>query len=385
MNRRRAAAITDSIESVVRIVTDARPSHASLRPVEGVGAPRDGSSSTMLGLRKDETLVHLADRVVIATVTRVPVPQGLGRMIIEVEFQIERAIKGRPGTGELKIPVPYYVSPAAILTSFNFPPFSPGERYAIFLSRRNVPLEFVHLRGLAVSTVASIDDVTELRPLLPPARAGQRDTAFGRVPVSIVCAADPPTVQARHEAHLTLEHLPDHFDEREVLDELGASAAVWNGIGNVVVFVGPHGRFPVSFTRELPLHGAGLAVTDWVLDRQGTVIDARITLYLSNEAGPIPWSMEPKPGHFDLRSTLAHEIGHLLGLKHSSTIGDLMEGSAARKGARRVMTENDRTRLRDVYPFGAGVPRRVIEQAGRQLLELAGGILTGSAADSSRR
>jgi hypothetical protein len=49
------------------------------------------------------------------------------------------------------------------------------------------------------------------------------------------------------------------------------------------------------------------------------------------------------------------------------------------------MTENDRTRLRDVYPFGAGVPRRVIEQAGRQLLELAGGILTGSAADSSRR
>jgi hypothetical protein len=62
-----------------------------------------------------------------------------------------------------------------------------------------------------------------------------------------------------------------------------------------------------------------------------------------------------------------------------------MEGSAARKGTRRVMTENDRSRLREVYPFGAGIPRRVIERAGRQLLELAGGILAGSAADSSDR
>ena len=337
----------------------------------------------MLGLRKDETLVHLADRVVIATVTRVPVPNGIGRVIIDVEFQIERTVKGQSRSGVLKITVPYYVSPSAILASFNFPQFSPGERYAIFLSRRSVPLEFVHLRGLAVSALGSIEDITELRPLLPPTRAVHRDTAFGRVPVSIVCAADPPSVQARHEAHLTLQDVADGFGERDILDELGAAASVWNGIGNVVVFVGPHGRFPISFTRELPLHGAGLAVTDWVLDRTGTVIDSRITLYLANEAGSIPWSLETRPGHFDLRSTLAHEIGHLLGLKHSSTIGDLMEGSAARKGTRRVMTDNDRARLREVYPYGAAVPRRVIEHAGRQLLELAGGFIAGSAADAS--
>jgi hypothetical protein len=332
------------------------------------------SAVTMLGLRKDETLVHLAERVVIATVTYVPVPKGLGRVVVDVEFQVERVLKGVPQAGALRIPVPYFVSPSAIFASFNFPQFSPGERYAIFISRRGIPLEFVHLRGLAVSALASIDDVTELRPLLPPARPGARDTAFGRVPISIVCATEPPEVQARHEAHLVLESVPEGFEARVLTDELGAAAATWNGIGNVVVFVGPHGRFPVSFTREIPLHGAGLAVTDWVLDRQGTMVDARITLYLTNEAGPIPWSLSTQPGHFDLRSTLAHEIGHLLGLKHSSAIGDLMEGSAARKGVRRTMTDNDRTRLRDVYPFGAGVSRQVMEQAGHQLLQLAHGL-----------
>jgi hypothetical protein len=50
-----------------------------------------------------------------------------------------------------------------------------------------------------------------------------------------------------------------------------------------------------------------------------------------------------------------------------------MEGSAARKGLRRTMTENDRARVREVYPFGAGIPRRAIEQAGHQLLRLASG------------
>jgi hypothetical protein len=48
-----------------------------------------------------------------------------------------------------------------------------------------------------------------------------------------------------------------------------------------------------------------------------------------------------------------------------------MEGSAARKGVRRAMTENDRARLREVYPHGAGLAPDALEQAGRSLVQLA--------------
>jgi hypothetical protein len=325
----------------------------------------------MLALRKDESLVHLASRVVIATVVKVPVPRTLGRNVLDVEFQIERSFKGGAARGLLKLPVPYHVGPGSILPSFNFPRFSPGERYAIFLSPRDVPLEFVHLRGLAVAQVDSLEAITDLRPLLPPSRTGHRDSSFGRVPVGVVCATYPVSVQVRHEAHLTLDTVPNGLDPRECHEEFGAAGAMWNGIANVVVFVGPHGRFPMSFTEELPLHGSGLAVTDWQIDRSGVIVDARITLYRANETGPIPWSLTPRPGCFDLRSTVAHEIGHLLGLRHSSTIGDLMEGSAARKGVRRAMTESDRARLRGSYPFGRGMSPEVVEQASRSLQQLA--------------
>lgn len=74
---------------------------------------------------------------------------------------------------------------------------------------------------------------------------------------------------------------------------------------------------------------------------------------------------------------MAHEIGHVLGLRHSSTIGDLMEGSAARKGVRRTMTENDRLRLREVYPFGRGMSPDLVEQASRSLAHLASEIRRG--------
>ncbi len=61
-------------------------------------------------------------------------------------------------------------------------------------------------------------------------------------------------------------------------------------------------------------------------------------------------------GTFDLQSTLTHEIGHLLGLKHSGVIGSVMSEKLAKVGAlgltdmgTRVLAESDITAARDLY------------------------------------
>ena len=61
-------------------------------------------------------------------------------------------------------------------------------------------------------------------------------------------------------------------------------------------------------------------------------------------------------GTFDLQSTLTHEIGHLLGLKHSGVVGSVMSEKLAKVGSLgfvdmgpRVLAESDITAARDVY------------------------------------
>ena len=61
-------------------------------------------------------------------------------------------------------------------------------------------------------------------------------------------------------------------------------------------------------------------------------------------------------GTFDLQSTLTHEIGHLLGLKHSGVVGSVMSEKLAKVGALgfveqgpRVLAESDITAARDLY------------------------------------
>lgn len=66
-------------------------------------------------------------------------------------------------------------------------------------------------------------------------------------------------------------------------------------------------------------------------------------------------------GTFDLESTLTHEIGHLLGLRHSSVIGSVMSEGVARNGAggstelsTAQLTEADLSAIRDLYGFDGG-------------------------------
>jgi hypothetical protein len=97
----------------------------------------------------------------------------------------------------------------------------------------------------------------------------------------------------------------------------------------------------------------------------------------------IQFSTDGSPGTYDLESTLAHEIGHLLGLNHSRVIGATMQPTQALNGtygrpatSERSLSEPDRAALANLY--GTREPSGSIE--GRILNSSDGALLPASAA-----
>lgn len=91
----------------------------------------------------------------------------------------------------------------------------------------------------------------------------------------------------------------------------------------------------------------------------GEISEADIVLnsWPESEWGiPLQFSTDGTPGTYDLESTLAHEIGHLLGLDHSPLLSSTMNPSQALNGiygmpafARRTLSEADRAAVRGIY------------------------------------
>ncbi|MGH9872958.1 MAG: matrixin family metalloprotease [Pyrinomonadaceae bacterium] len=85
--------------------------------------------------------------------------------------------------------------------------------------------------------------------------------------------------------------------------------------------------------------------------------DIVINPYPYAETGAaLQFSTDGTPGTYDLESTFAHEIGHLLGLSHSHVIGATMQASQALNGTygvpaitERTLSEADQAAARSLY------------------------------------
>lgn len=96
------------------------------------------------------------------------------------------------------------------------------------------------------------------------------------------------------------------------------------------------------------------AKTRVFVDKRGFISEADIVL-----SPFLEFSSDGSYGTFDLESTIRHEIGHLLGLRHSSVVGSVMYDVASRNGVfgetgvvSGALTEDDLSAIRDLYDDG---------------------------------
>ena len=121
------------------------------------------------------------------------------------------------------------------------------------------------------------------------------------------------------------------------------------------------------------------AKTRIFFNRSGYITEADIVLNPFQQ-----FSSDGTFGTFDLEATLTHEIGHLLGLRHSSVLGATMADSFARMGTfgladlgPRTLAESDVAAVRDLYPLAreaddccAAVSGKLIVASGRAISAL---------------
>src|SRR5215207_2628935 len=91
----------------------------------------------------------------------------------------------------------------------------------------------------------------------------------------------------------------------------------------------------------------------------GNIAEADISINprpRAEDGTELQFSTDGTPGTYDLEATFTHEIGHLLGLDHSSVLSSTMQGRQAFNGtfglpalSERTLSEDDRQKIRSLY------------------------------------
>jgi len=127
------------------------------------------------------------------------------------------------------------------------------------------------------------------------------------------------------------------------------------GDGISLITIAPTPENLAAFTE-----GNNTARTRLFFDAEtGLITEADIVINpfpYSSDGNPLQFSTDGTRGTYDLESTLAHEIGHLLGLGHSSVIGSTMQASQGLNGTygltaitERSLSDVDRVAIQDAY------------------------------------
>jgi hypothetical protein len=133
------------------------------------------------------------------------------------------------------------------------------------------------------------------------------------------------------EVHGGLENLPAIYQAALATwgDESGAQVALrYGGLSDVLQFGGVDDDHNVGMQHSASW-GTSLASARRRLSGDA-IIDCDIRFYASNLYGAIDWSVVPEGaegGHNDFQHTAIHELGHCLGLNHSSVEGSIMASS----------------------------------------------------------
>lgn len=120
------------------------------------------------------------------------------------------------------------------------------------------------------------------------------------------------------------------------------------GDGVSLITIAPSSENLMFFSRD-PFSEA--ARTRIFYNKKGFITEADIVLNPFQQ-----FSTDGTYGTFDLETTFAHELGHLLGLKHSAVIGSLMSDKVARNTTQKIsdvkvdlLSESDISAVRNLY------------------------------------
>jgi hypothetical protein len=99
----------------------------------------------------------------------------------------------------------------------------------------------------------------------------------------------------------------------------------------------------------------------------GTIVEADVSINprpRADDGTALQFSTDGTPGTYDLEATFTHEIGHLLGLDHSSVLASTMQSRQAFNGTfglpaltERTLSEDDRQKIRGLYGPGQKLGR----------------------------
>ena len=99
----------------------------------------------------------------------------------------------------------------------------------------------------------------------------------------------------------------------------------------------------------------------------GAIVEADISINprpRADDGTALQFSTDGTPGTYDLEATFTHEIGHLLGLDHSSVLASTMQSRQAFNGTfglpaltERTLSEDDRQKIRGLYGPGQKLGR----------------------------